>query len=107
MCYLNDHQPDILKQVAAKFDPKGEYIQQYIKTLERKQNEPEYLISYIQQSQQKQQQPQQNPQQPQQNPQQSQENPQQQHQPQENTKLPNNTVVVTSSPITTVVTSKP
>lgn len=37
MCYLNNHQPDILKQVAAKFDPNGEYMKQYINMIEQKE----------------------------------------------------------------------
>ncbi|XP_050423215.1 uncharacterized protein LOC126834994 [Adelges cooleyi] len=39
MCYLNNHQPQILRQVAAKFDPQGDYMKQYISALEKKQNE--------------------------------------------------------------------
>lgn len=39
MVYLNNHQPEMLRQVAAKFDPNGEYMKQYIKAIERKESE--------------------------------------------------------------------
>lgn len=39
MIYLNNHQPEMLRQVAAKFDPNGEYMKQYIKTIERNESE--------------------------------------------------------------------
>ncbi|XP_050542613.1 allergen Tha p 1-like isoform X2 [Daktulosphaira vitifoliae] len=39
MCFLNNHQPEILQKVTAKFDPQGEYMKQYINALEKKQNE--------------------------------------------------------------------
>lgn len=72
MCYLNNHQPEILKQVAAKFDPKGEYMKTYIQAIEQKRNEHISTNSQQQQPQQNQQQPQQNIQKSQQNQQQSQ-----------------------------------
>ncbi|XP_015372322.1 PREDICTED: putative cyclin-dependent serine/threonine-protein kinase DDB_G0272797/DDB_G0274007 [Diuraphis noxia] len=89
MCYLNNHQPDILKEVAAKFDPNGEYMKQYINTIERNGNGGNVqflnpnLLQY--QPQQNSNQPQQNPNQPQQNPNQPQQNP---NRPQQNPNQP-------------------
>jgi len=73
MCYLNNHQPEILKQVAAKFDPSGEYMKTYIHTIEQKGNKQ--FLENSQQPQQNPHQPQQVPQQPQRNSQQPQQNP--------------------------------
>ncbi|XP_026819489.1 putative mediator of RNA polymerase II transcription subunit 26 [Rhopalosiphum maidis] len=77
MCYLNNHQPDILKEVAAKFDPNGEYMKQFINNLERNGND-QFLNPNLHQYQ-----PQQNPNQPQPNP-----NQPHQHQPQPNPNQP-------------------
>jgi len=78
MCYLNNHQPEILKQVAAKFDPDGEYMKTYLNAINKEGNEN--LSGNPQQS------PQIPLQQPNQNPQQSsqpnQQQPQQQNQQQ-------------------------
>lgn len=88
MCYLNNHQPDILKEVAAKFDPNGEYMKHYINTIERNGNE-QFLNPNLNQyqPQQNSNQPQQNPNQPQQNPNQPQPH-QNQYQPQQNQHQP-------------------
>lgn len=36
MLYLNEKQPEILKQVSAKFDPKGEFMKTFLSKLQRK-----------------------------------------------------------------------
>ncbi|KAE9542965.1 hypothetical protein AGLY_002876 [Aphis glycines] len=86
MCYLNNHQPDILREVAAKFDPSGEYMKQFINNLERNGNEQFLNPNLFQnQPQPNPNQSQQNPNQPQSNPNQSQSNP---NQPQSNSNQP-------------------
>ncbi|XP_025190479.1 putative odorant-binding protein A10 [Melanaphis sacchari] len=97
MCFLNNHQPEILKQVAAKFDPNGEYMKQFINKLERNGND-QFLTSGLHQNQLQQNlnQPHLHQHQPQQNPNQPHQH---EHQPQQTTTKSKPTTA-TSTPTT-------